>query len=408
MHLEKDVNRISCFVCLTICGCLLDGSTAYALNGPIPVQIDGGPFGMLKISAAADGYFYAQSGAAGGSPVGPKPTGANIDDIMIQAKKPTGPIQFTVQFAEYTNINLGANKPKEINGSMYTTGPLRAAYITLPLTDDLSISVGQMDSLEGYESAFAWNNPVALRTVIASVENSDSRGVSASYDNGPFSGTVIFGDGYDTGVFNYLQFLVNYKINARSDVRVFGGVALGVTGPNTFAYGSGGLSNGGANGIGGQGQLANVNSNMLGGWYSTVVNGLSLTSEVQYQYAKPLHRYDGVTSGGISDNIAKETSNIGLAEFADYHFSNKAYSIGSWAEYATSHGSGAQDNWFVTPNAELVGFAVAPTWQYGHIYSRLNAGYVHLLNQGRPSAGYGSSGAGRNQVVSTLEFGLLF
>ncbi|MBU6448434.1 MAG: outer membrane beta-barrel protein [Rhodospirillales bacterium] len=372
------------------------------------MQIDGGPLGTLKISGGVDGYFFAQSGASGSSVVGPKSNGANISAFMIQAKKTTGPIQFTIQLAEYTNINLGANKPKEINGNMYTTGPLRAAYITLPLTDDFSISAGQLDSLEGYESAFAWNNPVALRTVIASVENSESRGVSASYNQGPFSGTVIFGDGYDTGVFNYLQFLTSYDINADSNLNVFGGVALGVTGPNSFAYGSGGSSNGGANGVGGQGQLANVNSNMLGGWYSTVIDGLNLTSEVQYQYAKPLHRYADVTSGGVSDNIAKETSNLGVAEFAEYQFPGTDYSIGSWAEYATSHGSGAQDNWFVAPNAELVGFAVAPTWQHGHIYSRLNAGYVHLLNQGQPVAGYGNSGTGKNQVVGTLELGLVF
>ena len=402
------MNRVNYILGLTICGCIFGSPVAHALNGPTPMQIDGGPLGTLKISGGVDGYFFAQSGASGNSVVGPKLNGANISAFMVQAKKTTGPIQFTIQLAEYTNINLGANKPKEINGNMYTTGPLRAAYITLPLTDDFSISAGQLDSLEGYESAFAWNNPVALRTVIASVENSESRGVSASYNKGPFSGTVVFGDGYDTGVFNYLQFLTSYDINANNNLNVFGGVALGVTGPNSFAYGSGGSSNGGANGVGGQGQLANVNSNMLGGWYSTAIDGFNLTSEVQYQYAKPLHRYENVTPGGVSDNIAKETSNLGVAEFAECQFPGTDYSIGSWAEYATSHGSGAQDNWFVAPNAELVGFAVAPTWQHGHIYSRLNAGYVHLLNQGQPAAGYGNSGTGKNQVVRTLELGLVF
>ncbi|MDE2464765.1 MAG: hypothetical protein KGO02_13745, partial [Alphaproteobacteria bacterium] len=123
--MEKDVNRVNYILGLTICGCIFGSSAAHALNGPTPVQIDGGPLGTFKISAAADGYFFAQSGASLNSVAGPKSNGADIDAFMIQVKKTTGPIQFTVQLAEYTNINLGANKPKEINGNMYTTGPLR-------------------------------------------------------------------------------------------------------------------------------------------------------------------------------------------------------------------------------------------------------------------------------------------
>ena len=61
-------------------------------------------------------------------------------------------------------------------------------------------------------------------------------------------------------------------------------------------------------------------------------------------------------------------------------------------EYATSHGSGPQDTWFVAPNAELVGFAFAPAYQYKQLFARLNVGYVHLLNSGTPSAGYGDQG----------------
>jgi Putative beta-barrel porin-2, OmpL-like. bbp2 len=384
---------------------------AYALNGPSPVQIDGGPLGPLEISAGADGYFYAQSGTSNKSQasiVGDKSVGADLDAFMVQVQKSTGLVQFTVQVAEFTNINLGANKPKEINENMFTTGPLRTAYVTLAPSKNFSLSVGQFNSLEGYESVFAWNNPVALRTVIASVENSNSRGISASYTHGPLSGIVIFGDGYDTGAFNYLQFLATDTINANNNFNVFGGVALGVTGPNTFAYGRGGSSTGGANGVGGQGQLANVNSNLLGAWYTWTDDGLSITPEVQYQYAKPLHQYADVVSGGVSDDISKETSNFGGAVFGDYQLANTPYSVGTWVEYATSHGSAAQDAWFVAPDAQLVGVAVAPTWQSGHLYSRLNAGYLHLLNRGLPPAGYGNEGDGANQVVGTLEFGLVF
>jgi hypothetical protein len=384
---------------------------AYALDGPASVQIDGGPFGPLEIAAAVDGYFYAQSGTSAHSQesiVGDKPTGPEVGAFMFELHKPTGILQFTIQVAEYKNINFGANEPKEINGNMFTTGPLRTAYLTLAPSEHFNISAGQFNSLEGYESVFAWNNPVALRTVIANVENSNSRGVAATYIQGPISSTVIFGDGYDTGVFNYLQFILTDKLNADNDFNIFGGLALGVTGPNAFSYGGGGLSSGGGNGVGGQGQLANVNSNMLGGWYDWTTGGLTITPEVQFQYAKPLHKYADDISGGVSDDIPKETSNFGAAVFGDYKFAGTPYSLGSWAEYATSHGSAEQDIWFVAPNAELVGVAIGPAWQRGPLFGRLNAGYVHLLDRGDPPAGYGDTGSGSNQFTGTLEFGLVF
>ena len=406
--LKPHERQLCCIGLLLGAGMACAGTPAHALNGPSSVSIDGGPLGLLDLAGGVNGYVYAQSGASHASVVGDKSTGANIDSFMLQLHKPTGPVQFTVQLADYTNINLGANKPKEINENMFTTGPLRTACVTLAPTQNLSISAGQFNSLEGYESVFSWNNPVALRTVIAAVENSNSRGISASYTRGPFSGTVIIGDGYDTGVFNYLQFLLTDAINANSNFNVFGGIALGVTGPDAFSYGGGGESMGGMNGTGGQGQLANVNSNMLGAWYSWSNDSLSVTPEVQFQYAKPLRKYAGDVSGGLSDDIPKETSNFATAIFSNYRLAGTPYSVGSWVEYATSYGSAAQDAWFVAPDAELVGFAIAPAWQHGDVYGRLNAGYVHLLNRGLPPAGYGNAGELSDQIVGTLELGLVF
>lgn len=384
------------------------GLPSYALDGAAPVPIDGGPLGPLNFSAAADGYFFAQTGSSADphtSVVGGQPSGAAIDAWMIELHKPSGLIQFTVQLAEYQNINLGANRPQDVNGQRFTTGPIRTAYISLAPTDDLKFSVGQFPSVEGYEGVFAFNNPVGVRTVIAQVENSNSRGVQLDYEHGPVKATVLFGDGYDTGVWNYVQFIASDNLDANNTIFVFGGAPLGVTGPNTFAYESG---TGPLNGNGSQGQLANINSNMLGAWYTWTHGDLSLTPEAQIQYTNAIHRYANVVSGGISDNIPKSTGNFAAALFGDYKFGPSPYSIAAWAEYANSYGSAAQDNWFVAPNAKLVGFAVAPTWQYKKIFARLNVGYMYLLDSGSPSAGYGNTGTGRNQLISTLEFGVVY
>jgi Putative beta-barrel porin-2, OmpL-like. bbp2 len=387
------------------------GAPAYAMDGPQAVEFDGGPLGPLEFSAAGDGYFFLQSGTSSdphNSIAGSKAVGAEINAWMTELHKSTGLVQFTIQLGEYQDINLGTNKPSEVNGDRFTTGPLRSAFVSLVPTDNFKLSVGQVPSLVGYESVYPWNNPSALRTVLNVGQNSNSRGVEADYTQGPFSGSVVFGDGYDTGVWNHIQFLATDKIDDNNSVSVYGIVPLGTTGPNTFAYGEGGQPEGGADGNGGQGELAVVNSNMLGAWYTWKIGQLSLTPEVQYQWTTPLTKYANEVSGGLSDDIPKETGNFGAALFGNYKFGDSPYSLAGWAEYATSHGSAAQDAWFVAPDAELAGFAIAPGYQYKQLFTRLNIGYVHLLNAGTPAAGFGDQGMGKNQVVTTLEFAVVY
>ena len=375
---------------------------------PVSYQFDGGPLGQLEGSAAIDGYFFAQSGAGNHSVIGPYATGAKVDAWETEVGKTTGLLQFDVQAAEYQDINLGTNAPKNINGNRFQTGPIRTVYVALAPTDGLKISVGQLPSLEGYETVFAWNNPVALRSVIAGPENSNSKGIQADYTNGAFSGTALFSDGYDTNVFNYLQLSGTYKINPSNEFTVVVGVPFGVVGPNAFAYGNGGLSSGGANGVGGQQLLAEVNSNLINAWYTWRDGNLRVVPEIQAQYTPKLTQFANQTSGGISDNIPKSTGYYASALFLIYKFANTPYSISGWADYGSSYGSAPQDVWFTSPGAQLVGFAVAPAWKDNNLYARLNLGYSHLVNIGTPAAGYGISGTARNTVIGLMEFGFVF
>lgn len=103
------------------------------------------------------------------------------------------------------------------------------------------------------------------------------------------------------------------NIDANHNFTIVAGVPAGVVGPNAFAYGSGGLPSGGANGIGGQGQLAEVNSSLLDGWYTWIGGDLSLTDEVQGRYTPALTRFAADISGGLSDIIPKGTGNFAAA-----------------------------------------------------------------------------------------------
>lgn len=363
---------------------------AYAFNGPSQIQIDGGPLGPLQISGGVDGYFYGLSGT--GDSFNPgllgtnKSLGANVANALIEIQKSSGTLQFTIEVGSNGGaVSLGT-KPGQTSITTFTTGPLYAGYITIaPPNSPVTVSIGQLGSLEGYESGVEWNNANQLTTDIFAVQNSQSRGVSLAYTQGPVSATVTFGDGFDTGVFNFLQFLGTYTFNATNNLNIYAAGNLGKTGPLAYAYGGSNTTSYGAN---------YVNSNMIGAFYSYTMGNLNIVPEVQYVYAK----------ADQSVGLSKFSSNFGAAVFADYAFGTSPYSIGAWAEYFSSNGP---DFWFIAPKATGEGVSVSPTYQYKDIFARADLGLIHISNVPY-GARYGSDGRGSNQFTGLLEAGLLF
>lgn len=397
---------------LTWLGIALLGSTAFfiphaakALNGPTSIDIDGGPFGDMSLVGGVAGYGYVQSGTAdrenkGNSIAQTKPEGFELNSMMIQLSKKADPIGFTFQVAAFQAFTLGAGHPKEASLNHFPTGPVRNAYLTIAPLPDLKISAGHMGSLEGYESTFPWNNPTGMNTILYYVTNSNSRGVQAEYSTGPLDVTVLFGDGTDSGVFNYLQLAASYTFDANNVLNFSAGQALGVTGPHAYSYGGGTVGDGA--------ELAQ-NFNIYSLWYSYTNGNLNLVPEVQYAYANPNHRYAASNPGSV---IPKFTSNFGAALFGTYGFANTPYSLGGWVEYADSVGDSSNNYWFLAPRAQIIGVSLAPTWQYKDLYARLDTGYVHVLHgsytgDGRTGA-FGNSGHGKDQFVGMLEAGLVF
>jgi hypothetical protein len=384
-------------------------NAAHALNGPTAIEIDGGPLGPLALTGGMDGYGYYITGTqSGGGLSGSKADGLNVGSALIELQKNTGVLQFTIEVGSNGGATTVGTAPAQTTVSNLSTGPLYAGYVTLaPTGSPFTISAGMMASLEGYESGVDWNNPDQLTTAIFYVQNSQSRGVTLNYSKGPISASVMFGDGYNTGVFNFLQALATYTINPSNILNIYYGGNLGRTGLNAKTYG-GTCGYGNANGcfgtVGTYGaQFAN--SQMVGAFYSYTMGNLNLVPEVQYQIAKADQRL----------NIAKETSNFGAALFGNYAFDKSPYSLGGWIEYFDSHASAADvangtATWFVGPNSEAIGLSVAPTWQYKDLFARANAGYLYLLNNKAygTTYGYGSDGTGRSNFIGTLEAGVLF
>jgi len=377
---------------------LLALHAANAMNGPTAITVDGGPIGSLSISGGIDGYAYYQDPYlehTDGDGDLFKEDGASVANLQIDIQKTTGIIQFNIEaadtggttalgtpfspigFTDGTQSGLGGN-------SRYK--PLYLAYFTIaPPSSPVTLSAGVIGSVEGYEGTFDWGNPTQFTSDAWYVENSSSQGVALNYTFGPVSGSVSIGDGFpnDDGVFNFVQAIANYTISPTNTFSVFYGGAVGTTSyyhdPGNQFY---------------------KNSQMIGFFDSYTMGNLNVVPEVQYVYAK----------ADAKIFLTKPTWNLAALVLADYTFGTSPYSLGGMAEYFASHTSSYDgSDWYLGPDADGIGVAAAPTWQYKDIFARASFGFVYLTNNSfsgfrvEPFADHG-----RSEFQSTLEAGLLF
>ncbi len=368
--------------------------SATALTSPANIPLDAGPLGTLQLSGGVDGYAYGQTGtsphgAPGGSAAGDSATGVNLSNAMIGLQKTSGVFQFTLDLGAVNGLpTLGLAYPKA-SLKVYRASPVYLGYITIaPANTPFTISIGQINSLEGYEGGLDWQNANIFTSAMWFISNQNSLGVSGTYAKGPLSVSVAYGDGWDTRVFNFLQASVTYTIDSANSLDVYYGGNLGRTGGNAITYFQ--MPVGAAPYL--------VNSQTFGAYDAYTRGNLTLVPELQYVYAKPDQRV----------SIAKYTGNFSAALFADYGFGASPYSLGAMASYFDN--VGAQGNWYIAPRAAGFGVELTPTWQHKAFFARLSVGYVYLLNTGKGTGypAYGTAGNGRNVLQSAFEAGILF
>lgn len=403
MRLSKMNARRFGLALTSVLGCC---NAAHALTGPANINIDGGWLGQLELSGGIDGYGYYASGTksyanAGGTGVGtssstgPKATGGDVADAIVELQKTSGLVQFNIQVGAFSPaLGLGT-RPMQTSVQMFSSGPLFQGDVTIaPPGAPVTVYAGIIPSLEGYEASFDWNNANQFSTDIYQVENAQNLGAGVNYTSGPISATVTFGDGWNTKVFNFLQGALTYSPNANNAATVYFATNLGRTGLNANIYGNAivpydqtTVGTFGAN---------YVNSTMVGGYYSYTNGNLNIVPEVQYVTAK----------ADAKLNLLKQSSNFGAAIFENYNFANTPYSLGAWVEYADSVGP---DFWYIGPRSELVGVSIAPAWQYKDLFVRPDLGALYLLNnKSFSTASYGNNGRNKFVFTGTLEAGFLF
>jgi hypothetical protein len=380
-------------------------ATANAADLPSPITFESfsaGPLGTLELSGGADGYAYALTGAGNGASKGLLGTSTSVGvqfmNGLVELQKTEGLLRFTVQVGAVNSLTLGT-KPAPPSVQTWSTGPVRTAYVTLAPTENFTISAGQIGSVEGFESSIDWENFNLFTTALWFVQNSQSVGVKATYKLGSLTGTIIFGDGFDTNVWNYLQLKTDYTINDNNAVTLYGATNLGTTGLGARFYGNATTPYSSTTVL--SAGVANlVNSSVVGGYYTFTAGDLTLVPEVQY-----------VWSGkNASIGLTDYSSHFGAALFVNYKFGDSPLSIGGWAQYFSSNGTAF---WFLNPGAKGIGMAIGPTWTppwaNKHLFLRGDVGVIHLTSVGIPgSIAYGSSGRERNQATFVLEAGALF
>lgn len=379
--------------CLALCG----ATAAHAFNGPTPIAINIGSLGSLQLSGGVDGFGYFTSGTAPGSLDGKESTGVEFMNGLIEVQKTDGLVQGTLIIGSTNNYVLGY-APHATSIQTFSTGPVYDAYLTLAPSPHFNISAGHVGSLEGYESGIDWNNFNILTTDMFEVENSQSMGVSATVTFGPVSGTVTFGDGWDTQLWNYLQLSATYTFNSNNVLTAYGATNLSTTGPNALFYGSSTTPyNKSTVGFGPYSGAPFANSSEAGAYYSFTAGNLNVVPEVQYTWA---------TKTPVA-GLTSFSSNFGAAVFADYQFDKTPYSLGGWVQYFTSSGP---DDWFLNPGAQGFGLSVTPTWQGKYLFVRGDLGFLHLTQISNTAGftGYSSSLTGRNVGTFLLEAGILF
>jgi hypothetical protein len=376
-----------------ICGgSLMAVGPALAVDPPTPISVDGGPLGPLSLSGAGDGLFFGQTGASNNSVSGDRSTGASFGAAQVNLKSTGGLVQFNILAGAYGGVPALGTGFGRANLQMYRDSPIKNAYVTLaPLDTGLTISAGQLPSLEGYEAGPDFGNDNIFFTSQWYVQNSSSPGVSVGYTKGAASATVTFGDGWNTYVFNFLQALLQYQFDSNNNINGYYAGNLSHTGLNALTFGECGDERCTVNTYGSN----FINSQLFGGWYTHTAGNVKITSQVQYVYSKA-DRDVGIDS---------YTANFGAYVLMDYKFDNSPYSLGGMVEYFDSVGPSF---WFIGPRAEGVGLELTPTWQSKdkHLYVRMSAGVLHLLNS--PGAGYGDAGTGRNVLQAAVEAGIMF
>lgn len=316
---------------------------------------------------------------------------ADISNAMLIIQQTKGPLRAYAQIGYYDILTIGQPDQRFNKQTIYSYGLAPQAYISYLPTDNLSISIGKLAAIGGYESTFSYQNLNIERGVLWTQTSSVSNGVQVDLTNGPIKASISWTDGFYSNHFNWLGTSFSYQIDHSQKI---GFIWTGSLSPNSYTNQNT--------------PLLQNNSQIFNLLYALELDRWSFTPYLQYT-SIPAN-----SSIGISSSV--ET--YGAALLSNYKFElNQAKSEGKAQkislpfriEYLQTTGQPGSNapNLLYGPGSSALTLTATPTIQYEKYFARVEISYINIYNLIGIN-GFGANGLNKSQYRGLLEVGLLY
>lgn len=164
---------------------------------PVPAYSLDGAFSIYSSNTAPVNTSGALDTASGVD----LPTRTDVSNALLTLSKNTGRIRGSVTVGAYAFPVLGfaLNPTTQPGSNSYLFGFVPQFDLQYVFDAHTSVSIGAMTSLLGQESAFTYQNLDIERGLLWDAENTLDRGIRVAYQNGPWSATIGYNDGFYSG-----------------------------------------------------------------------------------------------------------------------------------------------------------------------------------------------------------------
>ncbi|MGC8677159.1 MAG: outer membrane beta-barrel protein [Hydrogenobaculum sp.] len=335
------------FMALTILSLPLSFGGVYAF------QIDEGAFGKLNIDGAVSGYYLYSNNvppaSTGSSTNGDKKNRYDISNALVNISKPDGVVRFTIVAGAYAFPTVGETTAKTTQSGYNTDlfSALPIAYLEFDPNQSVSIKVGKLPTMIGYESAFTYQNIDIQRSILWGMQPAISRGIRFTYTKGIFTGNLELNDGFYSEKKPALEGSFSLAPNQNASISF------------NFIY---------------------PDKNAKPNQTSNPANKQEYELTGSYTISKFTFAFDSMYIHVPTSTEGETTSNhaFGIAGYATYNI-NDAWSLNARAEYDEEGTSGTDIMGFGT-GAHAYSITITPKYKYKQFFIRPEVSYVHITN----------------------------
>ncbi|MGC8588215.1 MAG: outer membrane beta-barrel protein [Hydrogenobaculum sp.] len=336
------------FMALTILSLPLSFGGAYAF------QIDEGAFGKLNIDGAVSGYYLYSNNvppaSTGSSTNGDKKNRYDISNALVNISKPDGVVRFTIVAGAYAFPTVGETTAKTTQSGYNTDlfSALPIAYLEFDPNQSVSIKVGKLPTMIGYESAFTYQNIDIQRSILWSMQPVVSRGIRFTYTKDIFTGNLELNDGFYSEKKPALEGSFSLAPNQNASISF------------NFIY---------------------PDKNTKPNQTSNPANKQEYELTGSYTISKFTFAFDSMYVHVPTSTEGETTSNhaFGIAGYATYNI-NDAWSLNARAEYGEEGTSGTDIMGFGLVGAHAYSITITPEYKYKQFFIRPEVSYVHITN----------------------------